>query len=105
MRWEDRRWQKVDVAAPPQGEAEAPSSLEAVQDEDGEIHVLALPRAGSQILYSRTLKGRWTEPETVFSLNSSLGVTGFDLAVLKDRVFAVVAQGPHLQVARRTLQP
>lgn len=105
MRWADRRWQSVDLAAPPQGEAEAPSTLEAVQDEDGEIHVLALPRAGDQVLYSRTLKGRWTEPESVFSLNPRLGVTGFDLAVLKDNVFAVVAQGPHLQVARRTLKP
>lgn len=105
MRWAERRWQKVDLKPPPSGEAEAPSTLEAVQDQDGEIHVLALTRAGDRLEYSRTLKGRWTDPETVFSLNSSLGVTGFDLAILKGSLFAVVAQGPHLQMARRAVKP
>ncbi len=105
LRWADRQWQKVDVAPPPAGEPESPTTLEAVQDENGDLHVVSLPRSGDRLVYSRTLKGRWTDPETVVNLNSALGVTGFDLSLLDDRLYVVAAQGTSVQVARRQVQP
>ena len=103
-RWADGRWQKVDAAPPASGEPPFPQTLEAAQDEDGGLHVVSLPRTGDRLLYSRLVGGRWSEPETVALLDPNLGVTGFDVAVLGDRVYAAVAQGPRLEAASRKVR-
>jgi len=105
QRWADRQWQKVEVASPAAGEIEPSATLEAVQDENGELHVIRLPRGGDSLLYSRTRNGRWTDPERVMALNSTLGVTGFDVSLLKEHLYVVASQGTSVQVARRQVQP
>ncbi len=104
-RWADRQWHRVEAAAPAAGEPEPSLTLEALQDEGGDMHVVSLPRGGDRLVYSRTLKGRWTNPETVMDLNSTLGVTGLDVSLLKDHLYVVASQGTAVQVARRPVQP
>lgn len=104
MRWADKKWQKVDVAPPASGEPEFPATLAAAQDEDGNLHVVSLPRTGERLVYSRTSGGRWTEPETVMTLNPNMGVTGFDLAILDGRLYVVGSQGIQAQMVSRKIE-
>lgn len=96
----DKKWERIPAAAPSKGERPAPSRLEACQDEDGNIHVASLPKTGDQILYSRLVDGKFTEPEVAIDMHKVIGVTGFDIAYVNDYVYITAAQGPYMYISR-----
>lgn len=102
--WDDGKWSPVQVSPPEGGELPAPRRLEAVQDEDGVLHVVTYPGSGKAILYQNNKGGRWSKPEEALALDANLGVTGFDVAVRDGQAYVMAAQGPRLQIAKREVR-
>lgn len=102
--WKGGSWAKVPVAPPPGGEPEFPESLQAVQDEEGNLYVASLTRGGDAIRYQTSRGGKWSAAEVAIPLNEQLPVTGYDLAVHDGFVYVVASQGPHLHFVRRKVE-
>lgn len=101
--WKDRGWKKVNVAPPAGGEPPFPETMQAVQDEDGNLYVATLDRGMDAISYQTSRGGKWSAPEVAIDLDDDLTCTGFDIAVHDGSVYVVASQGPHLHFVRRKI--